>query len=78
MKHVINITSIVVFIILIPFTYIANKIQDSLDGLDRRYEPEEPPIRHIKKKTVYPDGMYHECTTEDFNKWSNYIHKQLN
>lgn len=45
---------------------------------DHKRETKHYPINHIKKSTVYPDGIYPDCTTEDFNKWSNYINKQLN
>lgn len=73
MKQITNVTGIVLFILFLPITYVANKILDSWQDK----EP-DPPLRHTRKTTVYPDGMYPDCTVEDFNKWSEHIHRQLN
>lgn len=48
------------------------------DRKDFKKLPDEPYFKKETVTTAYPDGWYPECTTEDFNKWSNYIHKQLN
>lgn len=62
-----------VFLTVTGITFIANKIQDI-----RESKEPDPPIRHIRKKTVYPNDWYPDCTPEDFNKWSENIHRQLN
>lgn len=48
-------------------TYIGNKIADLFMAKDNS----EPPIRHVKKKTVYPDNE-----PDDFNEWTQYIHDE--
>lgn len=75
MKKTINILSLIAYglFTVTGITYVANKILDSWQDK----EP-DPPLRHTRKTTVYPDGMYPDRTAEDFNKWSEHIHRQLN
>lgn len=41
--------------------------------------PKEPSNNKPRiSTTVYPDGYYTDCTAKDFNKWFEYIHRQLN
>lgn len=67
MKHLYNIMVVAGMVVLLPFMYISYKIAD----LFSEEPPEEPEIRHTKKKTVYPDDM-----PPNFNQWFEHIHRE--
>lgn len=68
MKQITNLTGLILFIVLIPFTYVANKLQDIREG---KKEPDPPFPPQQTFKTTYPD-----CTTKDFNEWAQHIHRE--
>lgn len=69
MKQFRNVMVVAGMIVLLPFVYVSYKIADLIST----EPPPEPPLKHTKKKTVYPDDM-----PKNFNDWSEYIHRQLN
>lgn len=71
MKHLYNIMVVAGMVVLLPFMYVSYKIAD----LFSEEPPEEPEIRHTKKTTAYPDGMYPD--PKDFNKWQQYISREF-
>lgn len=73
MKKTTNVLSIILFIVLLPLIYIANRLTDFRDAWKAKTDlPDELEVR--KTKTTYPP----EWKENDFNTWINDIHKQLN
>lgn len=64
-----------------PFQFIEFFIESKryLKGHKRTDElPNTPYLTKENVTTAYPEDWYPECTTDDFNRWANYIHKQVN
>lgn len=58
---------------------IVYKIEEGLILAKRkRKKVDLTKIAHEPFKSFYPEGWYPDCTTEDFNKWSEHINRQLN
>lgn len=70
MKPTLNILNTLLFaaLALSGLLWLSYKIMDAMKVNTDLPEPEKTTF-----KTVYPDDM-----PQNFNEWSNYIHKQLN
>lgn len=77
MRKFYNVLGIAGMIILLPLVYVANVLSDL-----KSHKPPGEPIKEVKKRKIlrstYPDEWYEDATPEDFNKWANDIHRQLN
>lgn len=72
MKKTSNVISIFLFIILLPFIFIANLITDIWEATKVNTDLPEQENPH-ETNTTYP-----EYPMKDFNKWSEYIYKLRN